>query len=228
MSYKLMLGLVVAVVVVIGGYSVWSHHSGSSDLANLDPDAKLTDDQVAQVTARIGEYLVLPTDEKPTVAVIKNADQLAVQQTFYKDAMDGQLLVLYSNRAIIYDPKDNKLVNVGPIVRNDASPSPTASESPMPSVAPKNITVDVLNGSGTAGLAGTTASTLKKNTLFTIGKVGDAAGTYKATVVVNLSTDPAKTAAVAELAKALKVSEIANSLPSGEKSTADALVIIGK
>lgn len=250
-SYKLLAGLVLIVVVAVVGYFVWSYNSSRSDLANLPANAKLSDDQVSTLVAKVSQFLVVPSDEKPSVVVIHNAAELAAQQSFYKGAHDGDILIVYSSRAIIYDAKTNKLVNVGPIIRNDnppASPSPTASgslpagqagatltpspnASASPAMAPKpeGITVDVRNGSSTAGLAGATASTIKKNKLFTIGKVGDAKGTYKETVVVDMTkAGTGKAAAVQELAKLLKA-KIVTKLPDGERaSTADALVVVAK
>ena len=79
------------------------------------------------------------------------------------------------------------------------------------------------------GLAGATASTIKKNKLFTIGVVGDAKGAYTETIIVDFTTaGSGKAAAVQELATLLKA-KVVTALPSGEqKSTADALVIVGK
>jgi hypothetical protein len=235
MTYKFFAGLVLLVVVAVGGYYAWHANVSGGDLGNLTPGEKLSDNQVTKLIARISEFLVVPTNEQPSVTVISEADQLAQQQAFYKDAKDGQVLLVYSNRAIIYDAAANKLVNVGPVVRNDI-PAPTASSSASvtpspsgtPSVTPKAIVIDVLNGTGTAGLAGSTATDLKKNKLFTIGKVGDAKGAYKEMVLVDLTKDAAKGAAVAELAKQLGVTAVTK-LPAGESTTtADAVVIVGK
>jgi hypothetical protein len=238
MSYKFISGLVLVVAVVVGGYYAWQHNASHSGLAGLSADAKVTDDQVAQLVARISKFIVVPADEKPSVVVIKGVEQLAAQQAFYKGAKDGDVLVLYSSRAFIYVAAADKLIIVGPVVRIDAPPSygqvasgsasATPTPSTTPSVTPKPITVDVRNGTSTAGLAGATASALKKNTLVTIGKVGDASGSYTATVVVDLSKDAGKSATVAQIAASLGVS-VVTTLPKGETaSTADALVIVGK
>ncbi len=229
--YKLIFGIGLVALVGVGGYVAWQSNAGD-DFANLSADTKLTDSQVSELVARVSKFLVVPGDEQPTVVVISGAQQLAAQQSFYKGAKDGDILILYSSRAIIYDVKSNKLVNVGPIVRNDTpapSGSPDPSASPTATPTPEKITVDVRNGTATAGLATTTANTLKKNTLFTIGKIGDAAGSFKETVVVDLTKNsPGKSAAVAQLAKELNAT-VVTALPAGEAaSTADAVVIIGR
>jgi hypothetical protein len=238
-SHKLFLGLVVVVLVGVGVWWAFSAQSGGS-LANLSSNAtvKLTDAQVKEVISRISKFMVVPTDETPSVVVLRDVQSLQAQQPFYNGAKDGDILVLYSNRAIIYDADANKLVAVGPIQRNDATPAPTASGSaqlsPSPSASvsttpavPEKVTVDVRNGTTTAGLAGSTASTLKKNTWVTIGAVGDAKGSYTKTVLVDLSGGK-KPNAIAALEGILKVTAV-TALPKGEQSsTADVLVIVGK
>jgi hypothetical protein len=231
---KLLYGSVLIVAVAVGGWFVWGNQSGN-DLATIGEGSatKLTDDQVQRLVARIGQFMVVPSDEKPSATILRDVAVQAQQQPFYKDAKNGDVLVVYSTRAIIYDPKADKLVNVGPIERVDET-SPTASgsaqASPSPSgtpIPPEKVTIDVRNGTSTAGLAGTTASSLKKNTWVTIGVVGDAKGAYTVTTLVDLSKGK-KPGAVVALEKALGVSAVTE-LPKGEApSTADILVIVGK
>jgi hypothetical protein len=235
MSYKLVLGIALVIVVGVGGWWAFSSQSGNG-LANISAGTKLSDAQVQEVIGLIGKFMVVPTDEKPSVVVLKDVASLEAQQSFYHGAKDGDILILYSTRAIIYDAAANKLVAMGPVQRNEATPAPTASGSaafsPSPSVsatpiAPEKVTVDVRNGTTTAGLAGTMASTLKKNTWVTIGAVGDAKGSFTKTVLVDLSKGK-KPGAVAELERILKVTAVTE-LPKGEStSTADLLIIVGK
>ncbi len=234
MSYKLVLGIALVIVVGVGGWWAFSSQSGSG-LANLSAGTKLSDAQVQEVIGLIGKFMVVPSDEKPSVVVLKDVASLEAQQSFYHGAKDGDILILYSTRAIIYDAAANKLVAMGPVQRNDVpastasgsaefSPSPSASASP---VAPEKVTVDVRNGTTTAGLAGSTASTLKKNSWVTISAVGDAKGSFTSTVLVDLSKGK-KPGAIAELERILKVTAVTG-IPKGEStSTADVLIIVGK
>lgn len=234
-AYKITLGLALVVLVCVGGWLAFRSQSDNG-LANLSASAKLTDDQVQMIIDRIGKFMVVPSDEKPSVVILRDVAALEQQQPFYRGAKDGDILVVYSTRAIVYDAKTNKLVSVSPIQRNDATPAPIASTSvqfsPSPSVsatpvAPEKVVVDVRNGTSVAGLAGATASDLKKNKWVTIGAVGDAKGAYTGTVLVDLSKGT-KPGAVAELERILKTKAV-TAIPSGEQaSTADVLVIVGK
>src|SRR3989344_1599693 len=106
MNSKFLLGLFLVVVVAGGGWWVYNRQS-LSDLANISANspAKLSDSQVDQLVARVGQFMVLPSDETPSVAIIRDVESLSQQQSFYRDAKNGDVLVVYSTRAIIYDPK---------------------------------------------------------------------------------------------------------------------------
>lgn len=239
-TYKLILGLLLVVVVAGGGWWAFSSQSGD-DLSKLSENvgAKLTDAQVDMVVARISKFMVVPESERPSVVVLKDTAALAQQQAFYKDAKDGDILVVYSTRAIIYDAKTNKLVGVSPIQQNTATPVPTpdttasgsAQLTPSPTAtppAPESINLEVRNGTSTPGLAGKTASELDaKYAWITKPKAADAKGAFKTTVIVDLSGGK-KPGALAALETYFEVKAVTE-LPKGEAtSTADILVIVGK
>jgi len=237
MKSKLFLGLVLVVVVGVGGWWAFNSQSGD-DLVKLseNPGAKLTDAQVDAVVARISKFMVVPTDERPSVVVLKDTASLAQQQPFYKDSVDGNILVVYSTRAIIYDALTNKLVGVSPIQQNTATPvpSPVASGSaqltPTPStspVTPEKSTIEVRNGTSTVGAAGKVASDLKKLAWVTAVKAADAKSTYTKTVIVDL-TGGKKPGALAALEAKFEVTGV-TVIPKGEvATTSDFLVILGK
>ncbi len=237
---KLLLGIVLVAVVAGGGWWAFSSQSGD-DLSKLSASVgeKLTDAQVQAVVARISKFMVVPENEKPSVIVLKDVASLAQQQPFYRGAADGQILIVYSTRAIIYDAKTNKLVSVSPITQNTATPVPSvvasgsAQLTPTPSastapIAPEKITLEVRNGTSTAGLAGKTASELDaKYSWITSPKAADAKNSYKTTVIVDLSKGT-KPGAVAALETYFGVTSVTE-LPKGEvATTADILVIVGK
>ena len=236
-THKIILGLVLVVLVGAGGWWAFSSQSGD-DLSNLSANAgaKLTDSQVQTIISRVSKFMVVPSDEKPSVVVLRDVASLASQQPFYRDAKDGDVLLVYSTRAIVYDAKENKLVSVTPIQPTPASPSPVASGSaeasltPSPSsspIAPEKVIIEVRNGTSTAGLAGKLASDLKKNAWVTKTTTGDAKGTYSTTVLVDMSKGK-KPGAIAALEGILGVKSV-TALPKGEAATvADFLIIVGK
>ncbi len=89
-----------------------------------DPSA-----EAKELIAKLGKLIDLPTGEEPTVATVKNAEQIKTQPFFAK-AKVGYRVLLYptSRMAILYDDKANKIINVGTInVSDTATPSGTSN-----------------------------------------------------------------------------------------------------
>jgi hypothetical protein len=70
----------------------------------------------AQIIAAVGKIMLLPTDESPTLAKVSDLSVLQ-NQAFFKNAAVGDVVLMYAKslRAILYDPYQNKIIEVGPI-----------------------------------------------------------------------------------------------------------------
>ena len=65
----------------------------------------------------MGKIILLPTDKQPTVAKVEDIDKLKKSnENFYRDVAKEDYLILYPDRAIIYRKKENKIINIAPIV----------------------------------------------------------------------------------------------------------------
>ncbi|MEI6296856.1 MAG: hypothetical protein WCO84_04400 [bacterium] len=66
------------------------------------------------VIKRVGELIVLPADEKPTVATVANLDYLKDNQ-FFKNARIGDKVLVYvkSGKSILFRLDQNKIVEIG-------------------------------------------------------------------------------------------------------------------
>lgn len=73
-------------------------------------------DEADALVAKIGQYLDLPKDEKPTVATISDPTKLN-DQAFFAKAVVGDKVLIYSKakKAILYDPVANKVMEVAPL-----------------------------------------------------------------------------------------------------------------
>lgn len=118
---------------------------------------KLSDADVRALVLRVGRHLIIATDTLPTVATITDARQLAASDRFFSDSRDGDQLLIYSDRAVLYRPSSDILVNVGPVVVPPAvTPAPLPAPVPTASSTASSTT---LSSTSSATISSSTAPT---------------------------------------------------------------------
>jgi hypothetical protein len=67
--------------------------------------------------ARVGQIVVLPSDETPTLATVTDSAKLAEEEPFFGNAQNGDKVLIYRNakKAYLYRPSTNQLINVSNI-----------------------------------------------------------------------------------------------------------------
>jgi hypothetical protein len=109
----LMIGAAVLIVVLaaVSGFLFWKYMG-----AKNDSGSEVTSEESQRVIERVSELYVLPENEEPTVAQVKDKTQLA-DQPFFDVAKDGDYVLIYqkAKTALLYRESVNKLVKVGPV-----------------------------------------------------------------------------------------------------------------
>ncbi|MFZ2886893.1 MAG: hypothetical protein WA021_03685 [Minisyncoccia bacterium] len=64
----------------------------------------------------VGMLMLLPADEQPTIATVTDLESLRDQE-FFRYAELGDIVLMYpkAQRAILYNPDENKIIEVAPI-----------------------------------------------------------------------------------------------------------------
>ncbi|MDP2693189.1 MAG: hypothetical protein Q8O88_06180 [bacterium] len=93
-----------------------------------------TEQEVDKLVAQVGKLIVLPENEKPTVATVKNPENLR-KQPFFANTKEGDRVLIYTvaKKAILYDPVLNKIVEVAPLTIGTPTP-------PLPETPPETAT----------------------------------------------------------------------------------------
>jgi hypothetical protein len=90
-----------------------------------------TGDESKKILEEVGKIVLLPEGEKPTIANITNVEQLKIRQAFFNLAQNGDKLIIYPNKAIIYRPSQKKIVDMAPINLNkDTTPKSETNSVP--------------------------------------------------------------------------------------------------
>ncbi len=125
MKTKKILYVLIVIVILVLGYALYKKfYNPKSD------NNQLTDKQVASLVKKVSKLIAVP-DEKPVVATILKADELIAEQKFYLGSQNGDYLIVFptAQKALIYREKENKLINVGPIIVDQNKQAPTSTSS---------------------------------------------------------------------------------------------------
>jgi hypothetical protein len=93
-----------------------------------DPNAKAAA-EVQSVIAEVSKLIDLPADEQPVLATVADVEKLK-EQPFFRKAVNGDKVLIYGSdrRAILYRPSEKRILEVGAININQASPTPAPVE----------------------------------------------------------------------------------------------------
>lgn len=131
-SKKLLIYLLLSVTIILLGTTGYFFYQYQRLFKSPIAAQVAAQEEAKKLATAIGKLMLLPKDEIPTVATITDIDKLK-DQPFFKDAANGNKVLIYANskQAIIYDPKTNLIVNVGPINFSQQETQP-AKPSPNP------------------------------------------------------------------------------------------------
>jgi hypothetical protein len=110
MHQRILLLVVVAVVIAVSVIYFINNGSGNSNSNNSGSDT--------DILTRLSAVMILPEGEKPSISTVTDAEGLKNGATFYRDAENGDKILVYaqSGKIIIYREADDLIVNVGPII----------------------------------------------------------------------------------------------------------------
>lgn len=125
---RVVLELILVVAVAGLGYfayDLWRQNASlKSEISELNSNPQLALQRQTEETIRkVGALMQLPQGETPTVANVNDAAQARKQSDFFKDAQNGDKVLMYAKagQAILYRPATNKIVLSAPLTFNQAS-----------------------------------------------------------------------------------------------------------
>ena len=97
----------------------------------------VADPTETSVVERLRKHIQLSTDVEPTVATIVNVEELRKRNPFYNKAENGDHLVVTTDRAILYDPDHDIILDVIPVQLQPAAASAAGAKTRPPLVPKK-------------------------------------------------------------------------------------------
>jgi len=240
-KFILMTGAILLLIIFVPSFYFYKKYQNlKKSVTNPGAIAK---SETQKLVEKVGKLILLPKDEDPTLYTVTEIEKIK-NQKFFTNAKNGDKVLIYSKarKAILYDPKANKIVEVGPLIIPSITKTITpevASQSAIlkPSVNPtaavisppvvSNSKISIYNGSKTAGLASAAKDKINQELPeLDVLTTGNAKGDYTENIIVNLkSTD----VSVVSKLKTLFSAKVVSTLPDGEVSGgADIVIILGK
>jgi hypothetical protein len=101
----------IVILAAMSGFLFWKYMG-----AKNDSGSEVSSEESQRVIGLVSELYVVPTNEEPTVAQVKDKAQLA-DQPFFDVAENGDYVLVYqkAKTALLYRERVNKLVKVGPV-----------------------------------------------------------------------------------------------------------------
>lgn len=80
-----------------------------------DPTARVREENKT-LLEKVGQLIVLPSDEQPTIATVEDTTKLQ-DQPFFAKAQIGDKVIIYNKakKAILYRPEENKIIELAPL-----------------------------------------------------------------------------------------------------------------
>jgi len=223
------LSLVTLIMMVGFVWAFTNYRSAQAQIDFLsagDGSTRATQKEIDQLVRQVRAHILLSQGVEPTVATVQDAASLAARQRFFSDAQNGDKILIYPDRAILFRAEQDVIINVAPVQvagkeepgtmaegKEDASAALTSTES---------ITIEIRNGGDAEGAAQRVAASIGTDR-YRVVAIGNAIGSdyTGTTLVTNTDID------LRDLEERFGVSAV-DILPEGETATTtDVLIIIG-
>lgn len=127
----------IALIIGLGVFGGYYFRQYQHLKANPPSAEEVTKTEVERIVAEVGKLYALPEGEEPSIATVKDKDQLK-DQPFFDKAENGDITLIYSEAklAILFRPNTKQLVNVSTL--NIESSQPVVKV-----IGPKSARTDV-------------------------------------------------------------------------------------
>jgi hypothetical protein len=107
---KIIIAVLSGLLIIALGSAVYFYQK-----AHIDPQQEAIKD-LQHTIALVSRHLVLPEGETPTLATVSDPEKLK-DQPFFARAKKGNKVLIFSvsQKAILYDPVLDKIIEVAPI-----------------------------------------------------------------------------------------------------------------
>lgn len=107
-----LLALVIVILIIVVGYSQYRLYKLSQEETVITDGTRVTANTGEEVVKALSRHILVPQG-KPQIAEVKDVTKLRNSQAFFKDAENGDIVVVYGTTIILYRPSLDIVVAMG-------------------------------------------------------------------------------------------------------------------
>ena len=107
-----LLALVIVILIIVVGYSQYRLYKLSQEETVITDGTRVTANTGEEVIKALSRHILVPQG-KPQIAEVKDVTKLRNSQAFFKDAENGDIVVVYGTTIILYRPSLDIVVAMG-------------------------------------------------------------------------------------------------------------------
>lgn len=212
--------ILVILVTTLPSYYFYGQYKKTQRL--LQNPSEIAKEETKKLITAVSKLIDLPTDEEPTIATVSDIEKLKNQPLFAK-ALNGDKVLFFANaqKAILYRPSADKIIEVASITIGPVSPATASGQTAQ------SQHIVLYNGTTVVGLTKKYETELKQKVPNSqvLDRKNAKRQDYEKTILVDLSGS--KNELAQQLAQFLGIA--VGQLPDGEitPKEADFLIILG-
>lgn len=136
---KLLLVVLIASLGILAVINYNKRVEIAKEQLTLTPEQTQTEsteknkEAAKKIVDQLKKHMEIDTSIEPTVAQIIDVKALQKQNSFYNSAKNGDYLIVTSNRAIIFDPAKDVVIDVVPVqIQSQTAPVESSAASAAP------------------------------------------------------------------------------------------------
>lgn len=133
------ISTLIVILIALAGYAgtYYYYNQYTQTKIVLDNPDVASQNEVVEITNKLGKIYEIPQNEEPTVATVLDKEKLK-DQAFFAKAENGDKVVIFtkSQLAILYRVSANKIINVSPVSLSGQQATGTPEPSAKPTVNP--------------------------------------------------------------------------------------------
>lgn len=225
-SFLVSLGVsIIIMLLATGGFFAYQYYQLKNTVQ--DP-TRANMQEVEYVISKVGKLVELPKGEMPLLATVDDVNKLK-DRAFFKNAQNGDKALFYSKaqRAFLYRPSTNKIIEIGPYIVPSVTPSALneASSAATLGESTKVVSISLFNGTPVSGLAKKTEDTLlsKLQNVQVVEKKDAKKKDYIKNLIFDIKGD--QSPMVGQIQSVLG-GEIISAMPEGEATPSGQILVI--